>query len=257
MAKRSHSQLLQVIAAMRNNGGYATLGQIYSLLDFSMWTTQTPEASVRRIVQENQEFFKILPGLWALTEYRESVLKKFQLDGFDAPAPSKDAKERTQAFTHTYCQGLIVEIGNMYGEETFVPSNDRNKLFTEKPLKEIATLETIYEFTLPTILKQAKTIDVIWFGERQLPSAFCEVEHTTNIKNSLLKFCELQDFHVPFYIVAEERRRTEFADLLTTRSTFRHLHERVIFCNYETLASQHSKMCELAKIETIKPYRRR
>ena len=255
MARRNNTQIEQVVTAMRNNGGYATFAQLYSLLDFSDWDTQTPEASVRRIVQDNPQFFKILPGLWALTESRKSVLKKLQLEELDSANPSEEAKEQTRAFTHTHCQGLIVEIGNMYGQETFIPGSDRNKLYIGKPLREIATLEIIHEFTLPAILRQAKTVDVIWFGERQLPSAFCEVEHTTNFKNSLLKFRELQDYHVPFYIVSEERRRNEFGTVLAM-STFSLLKKRVTFCNYDQLDAQYSKMCELAKIEIIKPFRK-
>jgi len=198
MTKRK-SYVPEVIAAMRNNGGFAKLGELYSLLDFSTWDTQTPEASVRRIVQENdvpedrKKFFKILPGLWALKECRESVLKQFQLEGFDSPVPDEATTERKQEFTHSYYQGLIVEIGNMYGEQTFVPRSDRNKLYVGKPLKDVVTLEAIYDFTLPEILRQAKTVDVIWFGERRrLPSAFCEVEHTSALSRMLARrtFCE-------------------------------------------------------------------
>jgi len=250
MAKRSNSQIVQVITAMRSNGGFATLGQLYSLLDFSKWETQTPEASVRRIVQDNQEFFKIRPGLWALTEHREFVLKKFQLDGFDTDTPNEDTQERTKAFTHTFYQGLIVEIGNMKHLETCVPSADQNKMYLDKRLKEIVTLERVYDFTYPEYLKKAKTIDVIWFNERRLPFAFFEVEHTTNIEHSLVKFCEFQDYHAKFYIVAEEVKRGQFNALLE-RTTFKPLKGRVVFHNYENLASQHTKMCELAEIETI------
>ena len=56
-------QKYYVIDAMRANGGYATLQQLNMLVDFSTWKTKTPEASIRRIVQENDEFFRIQPGL--------------------------------------------------------------------------------------------------------------------------------------------------------------------------------------------------
>src|SRR5688572_17716252 len=62
-----------VIEAMKQNGGYATLGQLYHLVDTSSWKTQTPHASIRRIVQNNPIFFKIKPGLWALAEYRDEL----------------------------------------------------------------------------------------------------------------------------------------------------------------------------------------
>ena len=73
------TQKEQVIEAMQNNGGYATLQQLYRLLDFSTWKTKTPQESVRQIVQIHKEIFKIKPGLWALTDYKNIVLKKFNI----------------------------------------------------------------------------------------------------------------------------------------------------------------------------------
>ena len=58
----------QVIEAMESNGGYATLKQLNQLVDVSSWETKTPDATIRRIVQTNDEFFKIKPGLWGLED---------------------------------------------------------------------------------------------------------------------------------------------------------------------------------------------
>src|SRR5258705_10583300 len=54
-----------VILAMKQNGGYATLGQLYQTapkISGSKWGTKTPFATIRRIVQEHDEFFKIRSG---------------------------------------------------------------------------------------------------------------------------------------------------------------------------------------------------
>jgi len=59
------TQEQQVIEVLRRAGGYATLRRLNELVDFSTWATKTPEASVRRIVQNSPEIFKIQPGLWA------------------------------------------------------------------------------------------------------------------------------------------------------------------------------------------------
>jgi hypothetical protein len=53
------TQEQQVVERMRNEGGYATLKRLNEIIDFSTWKTKTPEASVRRIVQESKYFFKI------------------------------------------------------------------------------------------------------------------------------------------------------------------------------------------------------
>ena len=44
-----------MIEVLRRAGGYATLRRLNELVDFSSWTTKTPEASVRRIVQNSPE----------------------------------------------------------------------------------------------------------------------------------------------------------------------------------------------------------
>ena len=49
------TQKQQVIGTMRNNGGYATFQQLNRLMDFSTWKTKIPQASVRQIVQVNDE----------------------------------------------------------------------------------------------------------------------------------------------------------------------------------------------------------
>jgi hypothetical protein len=236
------TQAEQVIAAMKSNDGFATFGKLNSLLDFSTWDSKTPEASVRRIVQENSAFFKIKPGLWALTEDKDLILEKLKLKNAN--------KTQQNDFTHSYYQGLIVEIGNMKHLKTYVPGQDRNKLFLAKPLKDIVSLEKMHNFTYQEIVNKAKTVDIVWFNERKLPQAFFEVEHTTNIEHSLVKFCILQDFFARFYIIADEYRRQHYDEILQ-QTIFNTLKNRVVFVNYENIVNQHIQMFKLSKINCI------
>jgi hypothetical protein len=243
------NQIEQVIALMRKLGGYATFRQLNTLLDFSTWKTQTPQASVRRIVQESRAFFKIRPGLWALEAEKISVLKKLQLD--ITSQNIEDQQNRELLFTHTYIQGVLVEIGNIRKMGTCVPAHDRNLRFLETPLSNLTTVKTIYKFTTyQQIFNCAKTVDVIWFNNRNMPQAFFEIEHTTNIKNSLEKFFELQDYFARFCIVASEYRKQQF-DNIFERSMFAPLKDRVDFIDYETLINQYNKMSELEKVPKI------
>ena len=75
---KKETQEHQIIETMRKEGGYATLRRLNEIVDFSSWKTKTPEATVRRIVQDSKQIFKIQPGLWALEDYREKVLRKFE-----------------------------------------------------------------------------------------------------------------------------------------------------------------------------------
>ena len=214
------TQEQQVIETMRELGGYATFRRLNATVDFSTWKTKTPEASVRRIVQNSRHIFRIQPGLWALEECREDVLKLFEL---------KIGNEQSEElFTHGYYQGLLVEIGKFRQQTTYVPAQDKNRLFIGQKLSDISDTTEIPAFTYDDLLKRARTVDVIWFNERMMPSAFYEVEHTTDIKNSLSKFYELQDFQAGFYIVANISRKKEFEDKLHV-SIFSPIENRVKF----------------------------
>lgn len=239
MTKRE-TQEQQVIETLRKEGGYATLRRLNEIMDFSAWKTKTPEATVRRIVQLSGEIFRIQPGLWALEEARGEVLQKFKLKIGD--------KQNEEQFSHGYYQGLLVEIGKYRGKTTYVPAQDKNRLFLDRHLGDITDIIILPQFTYDSLLRKAKTVDVIWFNERKMPSDFYEVEHTTDIKNSLSKFYELQDFFAQFHIVADKSREKEFSDKINT-SIFNPIAKRVKFVKYEQVVNTYEG---LEKINAMK-----
>ena len=228
---KKETQEYQVIEALRKEGGFATLRRLNEIVDFSTWKTKTPEASVRRIVQDSQSVFRIQPGLWALKDCREKVLEKFKID--------EGNRESEEQFSHGYYQGLLVEIGKFRKRMTYIPSQDKNRMFLDKHLSEVADTYTLPLFTYDSLLRKARTVDVIWFNERQMPSDFYEVEHTTDIKNSLSKFYELQDFFSKFYIVANICRKEEFNDKISV-SMYNSIKSRVQFLDYERVVAMHA-----------------
>ena len=50
MKEKRLTQTQQVINTLREQGGYATLGNLYHLVDTSTWAIKTPNESIRRIV---------------------------------------------------------------------------------------------------------------------------------------------------------------------------------------------------------------
>ena len=230
------TQEQQVISTMRNEGGYATLRRLNEIMDFSTWSTKTPEATVRRIVQNSNAIFRIQPGLWALEEYRDEVLQKFELK-----IGNKQSEER---FSHGYYQGLLVEIGRFRNHKTYVPAQDQNKKFIGQRLGDITDIIKLPDFTYENLMRRAKTVDVIWFNERNMPSDFYEVEHTTDIKNSLSKFYELQDFYAGFFIVADINRKREFEDKLHV-SMFSPIEKRVKFLEYKRIVEMYEGLTKV------------
>ena len=122
--------------------------------------------------------------------------------------------------------------------KTYVLPQDKNKMFLERKLSDITSIDTIYDFTYPEILRKAKTVDMIWFNERKMPKAFYEVEHSTDIKNSLNKFYELQDFRADFFIVAAKERKSQFEDIINS-SIYNPIRDLVKFINYDALVAQY------------------
>ena len=231
---------MQVIEALRQEGGFATFRRLNEILDFTSWKTKTPEASVRRIVQNSHEIFRIKPGLWALEEMRAEVLKKFDY------RPSDEKSE--EQFSHGYYQGLLIEIGKYQHMTTYVPAQDKRRRFLGKGLEEVSDTTVLPPFASHDLMRKAKTVDVIWFNGRQMPDSFYEVEHTTDIKNSLSKFYELQDFSAKFFIVADARREEEFKDKLNV-SMFEPLQRRVSFLNYDRVAHWHESLATASKFK--------
>ena len=240
--RKVHTQVNDIIEAMKNNNGYATLAYLNQNVDTSNWKTKTPFASIRCYLQRREEFFKIQSGLWALTEYKDKVLGKFKI--------KNDDNNSKYAFEHSYYQGLIVEIGNMKNLKTYIPSQDKNKFFMEKKLAYIVATTDIPKFTYNNIIRRASTVDIIWFNERGLPSCFYEVEHSTNIINSLNKFYELQDFRSKFFIVADSRRKAEFEDKIS-QSIYHPIKNIVTFVDYDSISNQYLNMTKIQENKII------
>lgn len=233
-----------VIKVMEQNGGFATLGflnqEVLKVLGVE-WKTKTPFASIRRIVQDERFFFKIKPGLWALLSHKNKLPR-------DILSTDVVPKREQELFNHSYYQGLLVEVGKLKQYETFVPSQDKNKRFLGKTLGEISSQTDFHQFGYDHIVRKAKTIDVCWFNARKMPSTLFEVEHSTDIQNSLLKFVELQDFNTKFFIVADKARKAEYKGKIELNA-FVPIKARVQFMDYDVLSELHTKTFEIAGIE--------
>lgn len=237
-----------VILALEELGGLATLGELYQKalkVPNCEWTTKTPFASIRRIVQLRKEIYKIKPGLYGL------VAKKAENEAKGAIAETAKNKytENVTEFNHTYYQGLLLQVGNLRLHRTWCPNQDKNRLFLGRPLGGFRTLPVLPNFSYEHLTQRSSTIDVIWFNQREMPHTFFEVEHSTDIQNSLLKFNDLQDFAARMLIVSDAQREKEYRQKIKY-SSFRDIAERVKFLAYDSLAKQHEHAVE-SFLETV------
>jgi hypothetical protein len=230
-----------VILTLERLGGQATLGQLYRevmTVQDCRWVTKTPFASIRRIVQTRPEIFKVRPGLWALESHKGKL--GLQAEG-DRPPDEATAEQG-----HAFYQRLLAEIGNLRGLRTFVPNQDKNKLCVAKPLDELRTMKELPLFPHAPLVKRLSTVDVSWFNQRLMPDSLFEVEHSTDIHTSLLKFHDLRDFHARMVVVAHVSRKAEFQYKISMEA-LREIRDRVAFFDYGALARAYEHEAEIAQ----------
>ena len=231
-----------VILALDRLGGMATLGQLYREVPVGAWATKTPFASIRRIVQLRKEIYKIKPGLYGLVSMKAANEAK---GAVVETQKNKDSKEVTK-FNHTYYQGLLLQIGNMRELASWCPNQDKNRLCLDQPLGLIRSLAELPPFSYPQLVQRSTSIDVIWFNKRRMPHTFFEVEHSTDIQNSLLKFNDLRDFSARMFIVSDENREKEYQHKIKY-SSFDDIAVRVRFLAYDSLVKQYEHQVEVSQ----------
>lgn len=213
------------------------------------WKTKTPFASVRRIVQQTKGIYKIRPGLYGLEKYKKLIEGR----GIIAETEKNRDSDDVKIFNHSYYQGILLMVGKFHNMQTFVPCQDKNKKFYDgKKLQELSTLNELPPFSYPELIKRSSTIDTIWFNKRNMPHSFFEIEHSTDIQNSLLKFNDLQDFYVRMAIVADIKRKPEFE----AKKNFHAFDElrfnnRVSFLSYDALVKQYEMELEKQSLDFI------
>lgn len=240
-----------VIETLETLGGVATLGElnkeVFKIKDCE-WKTKTPFASIRRIVQQTKGIYKIKPGLYGLEKYK----KQLEDSGIIADTDKNKNSAEVCNFNHTYYQGILL-IGKFHNMQTFIPNQDKNKKFYNgQKLQELSTLNELPHYSYPQLIKRSSTIDTIWFNARNMSDSFFEIEHSTDIQNSLLKFYDLQDFHARMVIVADIKRKQEFEYKMGFHA-FKELNaqRRVSFLSYEALVKQYEIELEKQSLDFI------
>ncbi len=229
--------LPELTSELREHIGKRTRGRIFEL-------------SVTRVEQLAREYAKEA-GLADWKEIHPHMFHDF-FERHEGVLPNLlEAKIERQSGSveigsHEGAQAALLELGNILGYDTYTsdPSKDPGKPFYEvveaegykttipRTLGQIATLEKVPTFAPDNILESAREIDVIWFKE-DFPVFCFEVEHTTNVKQGLLRQYQISK-HVPnarFYVVAPEEQRTKFEKEVETYP-FRQIRNRYAFKSY-------------------------
>jgi len=236
-----------VIQTLEKLGGVATLSELYDnvrKVKNCEWKTKTPNESIRRIVQTRpNDIYKIKPGLYGLLKLKSQL----ESTGIIAETSNNINTTALKESNHTYYQGLLLQIGNYKGLNTFAPNQDKNKLFKQNTkIEDLRTLKSIYNYSYESFVKRSSTIDVIWFNDRKMPDSFFEVEYSPEFQNSLIKYCDLQDFNVNMIIVADKAQKSKLSGKLNY-SVFKNIQKKIQFWPYERVVLEYEYAYKLSK----------
>lgn len=220
------------------NNYAAPLRKIYKeIIKYRPLTGQTPFRTIQERVQRDPRFTRIGLGIYALTEYLDKL----------PTSPKPQSREQEKEQTHHSIQGMLLEIGSMEGFDTYSPN--KNAIFDNKPLLQIMTLSEFPNFTYSNIIQSVRFVDVLWFNDRGFPKFAFEVEITPQFRNSLLKFSELSDFYVTFYLIAEAENHDKYHREIS-RSVFREIKERCLFKTCDQVRDMYLKSIEKQILST-------
>ena len=235
---KTQSQI--VIETIELLGGVATLGLLTQEVlknPHFKFVGKTPQANIRRIVQLNKEVYKIKPGLYSLTKLKSQN----ENNGIIQETNKNLNQPETTEFTHGYYQGLLITLGNLRNYKTFAPNQDNKRTFVNQTLEQIRTLSKLPEFSYVEFVKRSQSVDTIWFHETHnnlMPISYFEVEHSTDIQNSLLKYADLADFSAKKYIVADISRKAEIEKKLNF-TAFSNIRDQIKFISYEQVVKEY------------------
>jgi len=173
-----------VRGALLDIGNSGHLNDINSQIE-GHWKTETNPTwrdTVRRTLQQYSIFYQKEKGsgIWYLRE--EKPLEEF--DPVKNPNPE-----------HEDVQGMLLELGKIYGYETSAAINDAKKRFMNIPIEEVATIREFQRDVFhPKIVDIVSHIDVLWFGgdtDMLVPEFAFEVEHTTDVTKGLGRLLDL------------------------------------------------------------------
>ncbi|MGA2916216.1 MAG: hypothetical protein ABSE89_09355 [Sedimentisphaerales bacterium] len=219
-----------------DNNYFAPLKKIYREINkYRPLTGKTPFNTIQERVQRDPRFTKIGLGVYALTEYLNQLPR----------VPDAKTKQEKENRVHFSVIGMLLEIGNTEGYETYSPN--KNAIFENKTLSSLMTVDSCPEFTFQQLIGRIKFIDVLWFNDRAFPKFAFEVQTTPQFRDIFVKYADLVDFYTTFYTISRLEYKHKYERELS-RPIFKEIRKRCFFKSFEQVDNLYLKSLEKAKI---------
>ena len=206
-----------------DGGDYVKCNQVLSLV----------KDELEKSSFENVDFLDVDIFMWLLFS---EVIKKQKREKKKETflEVEKEAEIDASSLTHWDAMGVLLELGNLLGFDTYTADPARKSKLLNKTLGEIALLKEIPPFTYQRYLDTVKNVDVIWFKD-EFPAYCFEVEHTTGVSMGLLRLYQIRNFtNALFFIIAPSNIISKFRTEIT-KDPFYKIKNRYNFRSYEDL----------------------
>ena len=182
---------------------------------------------------KNIDFLDIDIFMWLLFIEEVKKLPKEKKKEQEKPGEEK-VKIYVDKLTHWDVIGILTELGNLLGYDTYIADRSKKSEFMDKKLRDLAQLKEIPPFTYEKYLDTVKNVDAIWFKE-EFPSMCFEVEHTTGVTLGLLRLYQLRNFtNVRFFVIAPSNIIAKYK-VEISKDPFYKIKNRYNFRSYEEL----------------------
>ena len=224
----------EVIAgAIEKLGGEAHLSEINSVIKGHQKTKRNPtwKDTIRRVVREYAIFEPVPPARSGRYKLVDRKLPKPETQEFSSGDHEID---------HSIAQGMLVNLGKVYGYETFVPAHDQTaREFQGRSLADLITISSCNDIFRGSNLRKIREIDVIWFTEDDegpYPVYAFEVEHSTRVKNGLDRLLKIpRRYATSLFIVGPGEDEQKLYQGLINQTPFSTFKDRFRFRPYQSL----------------------
>lgn len=224
-----------ILSIFEKNNGIVTLKNLYQEVPLILSETTTTDlphnirAYLRRLKQKKKLIKQIGLSQYALinVKYENHFYEEINENTRFEDLLKKIPKE----IIHTYVEGMLIEIGNLSGFQTYTA--DFSKIFNGKELHELSDYSKIPEFTYAKLLINISKIDVIWFLDG-FPVKTFDVENSTRFSMALQRVYELKYFKTEFFMVSEKLKFNDFVRK-TNKNIFKDIKEDTYFISYNEI----------------------
>lgn len=227
----------QLVAdALQKLGGEASLKDITATLAKNPHrpNTATWQATIRRVVRQ-YKIFEPIKTTDGLAGYRLINL----------PEAKPREKLEHKDDPHGEHQGMLLQLGQFCGYETFTNSTDKTiRTFGGQPISRYATVKNDDEALSALPLPKIRTADVMWMAEDSeglYPRYAFEIENSTKVRSGLLRLLKIPErFHTGLFIIGEGDDEEKLYERFLKESPFRQHANRFQFFRYGDVAAFYS-----------------